>query len=104
MFSYSIIGSVVEALHLGQGVLNERTAKRFYDGESVSDYSRDQILGEFGKALVGLGLVPEPAFLEQHNTRFPFSELLTRTYPLTEVSQAFQYAVASRALRVGIRP
>ena len=67
MSSHSIIGSVVEALHLGQGVLSERTAKRFYAGESVSDYSRDQILDEFGKALVGLGLVPEPAFLEQHN-------------------------------------
>ena len=43
-------------------------------------------------------------FLEQHHTRFPFSELLTRTFPLTEVSRAFQHAVASRALRVGIRP
>ena len=67
MFSHCIIGSVVEALHMGHGVLNERTAKRFYAGESISDYSRDQILDEFGKALVGLGLVPEPAFLEQYN-------------------------------------
>ena len=67
MYSYRIIGSVVEALHLGRGVLNERTAKRFYDGESVSEYSREQILDEFGKALVGVGLVPEPPFLEKHN-------------------------------------
>ena len=28
-------------------------------------------------------------FLDQHHTRFPFSELLTRTFPLTEVSQGF---------------
>ena len=67
MYSYHIIGSVVGALHLGQSVLNDRTAKRFYAGESVSEYSREQILDEFGKALVGVGLVPEPAFMNQHN-------------------------------------
>ena len=67
VYSYRMIGSVVEALHLGKGVLNDRTAKRFYAGESVSEYSRDQILDEFGRALVGVGLVPESAFLSQHN-------------------------------------
>ena len=44
------------------------------------------------------------AFLQQHHTRFPFSELLTRMFPLTQVTRAFQHALASRALRVGIRP
>ena len=67
MYSYRIIGFAVEALHLNKGVLHDRTAKRFYAGESVSEYSRDQILDEFGKALVGVGLVPEPAFMNQHN-------------------------------------
>ena len=67
MYSYRIIGSVVEALHLGQSVLNDRTAKRFYAGESVSEYSRNQILDEFSKALVGVGLVPELTFLNQHS-------------------------------------
>ena len=44
------------------------------------------------------------AFLEQHHARFPFSELLTRMFPLDQVSRAFQHAAASRALRIGIRP
>lgn len=51
LYSYRIIGTVVEALNLRQGVLNNRTAKRFYAGESTSEYSRSQVLNEFSKAL-----------------------------------------------------
>lgn len=75
LYSHRIIGAVAEALNLGQGVLNDRTAKRFYGGVSVSEYSRAQLLEEFGRALVGLGLVPEPPFLRQHGLSMP--ELVT---------------------------
>ena len=75
LYSHHIIGAVAEALNLGQGVLSDRTAKRFYAGESVSEYSRDQLLEEFGRALVGIGLVPEPPFLRQHGLSMP--ELVT---------------------------
>ena len=75
LYSHRIIGKVAEALNLGQSVLNDRTAKRFYAGESVNEYSRDQLLEEFGRALVGIGLVPEPPFLRQHE--LSMSELVT---------------------------
>lgn len=44
------------------------------------------------------------SFLGQHYTKYPFSELLTEMFPLAQVEQAFQYAVASGALRVGVGP
>ncbi len=44
------------------------------------------------------------SFLAQHHTSYPFAELLTEMFPLTQVEQAFQHAVDSRALRVGVRP
>ena len=75
LYSHRIIGKVAEALNLGQGLLNDRTAKRFYAGESVNEYSRDQLLDEFGRALLGIGLVPEPPNLRQHELLM--SELVT---------------------------
>ena len=33
LYSHCIIGAVAEALNLGQSVLSDRTAKRFYAGE-----------------------------------------------------------------------
>lgn len=71
LYSYRIIGTVVEALNLCQGVLNNRTAKRFYAGKSTSEYNRSQVMDEFSKALVGIGLVPEPPFLRQHKLSMP---------------------------------
>ncbi len=44
------------------------------------------------------------SFLAQHHTSYPFSELLTEMFPLTQVEQALQHAVDTRALRVGVRP
>ena len=40
MYSGRIIGAVVKALNLDHGVLNERTAKRFFDGCTVSEHNR----------------------------------------------------------------
>ncbi len=66
-YSGQVIGAVVEALGLGQGVLRSRTARRFFDGRPVSDYSRKEILEGLGEALVDRGIVPVPHLFREYD-------------------------------------
>ncbi|MDP7399049.1 MAG: zinc-binding dehydrogenase [Lentisphaeria bacterium] len=43
-------------------------------------------------------------FLTDCSDRFPFSELVARTFPLTAVNEAFEYAARERPFRVAVRP
>ncbi len=43
-------------------------------------------------------------FLEENHRRFPFSELVEKTFALSEVNEAIDYAVASKAFRVAVKP
>lgn len=49
-------------------------------------------------------LVNAVRFLAEHGSRFPFTSLIERWYPLSETPEAFAAAVRSRAVRVGVRP
>ncbi len=67
MYSGRIIGAVVKALNLDHGVLKERAAKRFFDGCTVSERNRAEILNGLGQALIERGFVPTPPILSQHD-------------------------------------
>lgn len=58
-YSGQILGAVVNALDVGEGVLADKTAKRMFAGRSVSEYSRKERLVALAQALVDLGIVPD---------------------------------------------
>jgi alcohol dehydrogenase len=47
-------------------------------------------------------LVAAVEFLAAHHARFPFTELVGRTFPLGEVNEAFRYAENERPVRVAV--
>ena len=57
--SGQILGAVVNALDVGEGVLADKTSKRMFAGRSVSEYSRKERLVALAQALVDLGIVPD---------------------------------------------
>ena len=66
-YSGQIIGAIVEALDIKDEILTDKTAKRYYSGRTVSEYSLRQIYVALGKRLVDLGLVPIPPLFEQYD-------------------------------------
>ena len=71
VYSGQVIGAVVEALNLDHPVLKERTARRFFAGRSVSEYSHAQILRALGQVLVETGIVPVPSAFEKYDISMP---------------------------------
>lgn len=67
VYGVNVIGAVVEALNIKEGLLKNRTARRFYSGKSVSEHSRKEILGDLGKSLIELGIVPSSPLLEKYS-------------------------------------
>ena len=65
--SAEIIGTIVDALRLDDDVLTSRTAKRFFQGRSISEHNEAEIFLELGEALVERGLIPVPPVFEQHD-------------------------------------
>ena len=59
LYSGQIIKYVVQALDIEDDVLENRTARRFFSGESVNEFNRGQILEALGQALIDRGMVPE---------------------------------------------
>ena len=43
-------------------------------------------------------------FVEEHQKRYPFAELIGKTYPLTDINTAFEHAMRQEALRIAIAP
>lgn len=43
-------------------------------------------------------------FVEDNHRRFPFSTLISRTFSLERVNDAFDYALRSNAFRIGVQP
>ena len=66
-YSGRIIGAVVKAFNLEQGVLTDRTAKRFYAGKSVSEHSHGEIIKEFARTLIDRCISPVPPHLHEHD-------------------------------------
>ena len=66
-YSGRVIGAVVKSFDLEQGVLANRTAKRFYAGKSVSEHSRTEILEELARALIERCISPVPPQLNEND-------------------------------------
>lgn len=66
-----IIGAIVGALRLDDGVLTARTAKRFFQGRSISEHNQTEIFLALGEALVERGLVPVPPVFTQRDVSMP---------------------------------
>ena len=71
VYSGQIIGAVVKALHIDHPVLKEKTARRFFAGRSVSEYSHAQILKAIAQVLVETGIVPVPSAFEKYGISMP---------------------------------
>ena len=71
VYSGQIIGAVVKALNLDHGVLKGKTARRFFAGRSVSEYSHAQILRAIGEVLVETGIVPVPPAFGKYGISMP---------------------------------
>ena len=65
--SSAIVGAVVCALRLDDGFLTTLTARRFFQGRSISEDKQAEVFLVLGEALVGRGLVPEPPVFKQHD-------------------------------------
>ena len=59
LYSAEILKSVAQALNVEDDVLDGRTAHRFFDRETISEYKREQILEALGQALIQRGIIPE---------------------------------------------
>ena len=73
-YSGRIIGAIVKALGLDDGVLTQRTARRFFQGKSVNEPNRAEIFRALGQALVDRGIVLETDALLKRGV--PMSDLL----------------------------
>ena len=69
LYSGQILGAVVDALDVGDGVLADKTAKRMFAGRSVTTASRKERLRALGQEMVDLGIVPD-ADWRSHNVGF----------------------------------
>ena len=59
LYSGRVLCAIVLALDIEDDVLDSRTARRFFAGESVNEHIRNQIFDAFGQALITRGLAPE---------------------------------------------
>ena len=60
-----MIGAVVKELRLQDRALNDKTARRYFNGTRVSDKKRAEIVLALGNALTELHIFPPSSFLEQ---------------------------------------
>ncbi|NIA16156.1 MAG: alcohol dehydrogenase catalytic domain-containing protein [Nitrospiraceae bacterium] len=69
----------------------ERVIRRLLSIHGLHNYTPDD-------------LVTAVQFLAHHHDDFPFAELVQSSFPLSDVNAAFDHAIASRELRVLVRP
>ncbi len=80
-YSGVIVGAVVNALDFNHGVLKDRTARRFFRGEKISERKRREIFEALGETVIDLGIVPEPAVLKRFGT--PMSSIMGVAFAVT---------------------
>lgn len=71
IYSGQIVGAVVKALDLKQSVLKDRTAQRFFAGQSINEHNRAQIFLALGEAFVERGIVPVPPNFYEYGLSMP---------------------------------
>ena len=59
LYSGRILRAIVQALDIEDEALTNRTARRFFAGNSVDEYNRNQIFDALGQAMITRGLAPE---------------------------------------------
>ena len=59
LYGCDILSAIVSALDIDDEILASRTARRFFDGESINEHNRLQIFEALGQALIECGVVPE---------------------------------------------
>ena len=77
LYSGRILSAVVQALDIEDEVLGDRTARRFFSGQHVDEYNRNQIFDAMGQALITRGLAPET--LEDLPDELPMASLAGMT-------------------------
>jgi transcriptional regulator with XRE-family HTH domain len=65
-YSGQILGAIVKALDVRDDVLTSRTAKRYFLGANVDQYSLKQVYVVLGQRLVDLAIVPPPLMFQEH--------------------------------------
>ena len=60
-----MIGAVVKELRLQDRALDDKTARRYFNGKRVGDRKRAEIVDALGSALTELHIFPSSSFLEQ---------------------------------------
>ena len=86
---YILVGAVFPTRPVSLSA--ETVVRRMLSLRGVHNYAPDDL----GEALT---------FLAGNHQRYPFSELITETFPLRQVERAFQHAITTRATRVAVRP
>lgn len=121
VYSGRIMRAVVDALDIESEELRNRTARRFYAGESVNEYNRAQIFAAFGQALAELGIAPDSVDALPEDADMPtvvgnavalagerwdslMANIQSRGAPIAELGEAgerfLRLAVADLALRL----
>ena len=59
LYSGRILHAIVQALDIEDEALTNRTARRFFAGNSVDEYNRNQIFDALGQAMITRGLAPK---------------------------------------------
>jgi len=70
-YSGRIIGAIVDALDITDEGLIDKTAKRYYSGKNISEYSLNRIHSTLGEQLVKLNIIPIPQMFEKHDLSMP---------------------------------
>jgi alcohol dehydrogenase len=68
----------------------EQLIRRLHTIKGLHNYNRTDFINAVG-------------FLEQFHSQFPFEKLIQREFPLSEVRQAFEYAISEKPFRAGVR-
>ena len=59
LYSGRILHAIVQALDIEDEVLGDRTARRFFSGQHMDEYNRNQTFDALGQALITRGLASE---------------------------------------------
>ena len=59
LYSGRILRALVQALDIEDEVLDSRTAQRFFSGQHVDEFNRNQIFDALGQAMITRGLAPQ---------------------------------------------
>ena len=78
LYSGRILRAVFVALDIEDEVLDSRTAQRFFSGQHVDEFNRNQIFDALGQALITRGLAPET--LEDLPETLPMASVVGMTF------------------------